>query len=328
MRKKANIGMQFNWIFILIVGVALLGVFFMQYQSSAQKSRYETSMTLREQMHGIFASPSSDNVEEINIGLISLLYNCQDDRSNFYLGRERLPVETTYFALHAPERINSRKLYMQMIDDVPILTASDHVYSFVRDSESKILSYYNIFEGPKELVDFGDLDEIPPEDSPYRHTIIFYYPDFDPDTDAIEYNSLQSSFNIVVISPSESGNSKYLYFWSSNVRIFEEVPFLSDAEVIGGIVDSDKYLFECIHEKQMQKELFNLKLLDSKIDVYLSHENISEDCKNIIDFVSFIVNDAIQDFEESNTEEQLAEKKRSISNYNLDLARNNCPLIE
>ncbi len=317
--------MQFNWIFVILVGMALLGILFMQSQQATQRARYEANLQLRESLQGMLASSSPNNHKEIKLGAVSVLNDCDDDAANLYVGKGRLPIETSYYALHAPKRINSRNLHLQSVDGITFLTGEDHVYLFVDYGYDKLLELYNLFEGKKQLVDRAQATSFPPEDSSFKYTMIFYLPDFDPNNN-LEYNSVDYSFDIVVISPSTDDGRSVVYFRTNKNFVESEAEdYLNDGELLGAIVDSDYGLYSCLHKKQLRKEYLRLELLKEKKDLMI--RGVSDSCESLLNHLNNPLNNAlsaINDFDELSLKQSIL----AIDRINNDLARNNCPIIK
>lgn len=331
---KAQLSLQFNWIFVLVIGVVLIGIFFVQIDNATKKSRYESSLSLRASLQGMFVVTESEAYKTIELGLVTLTNICEPEASTLYLGKGALPVDTTYYALHTPKKINSKKLHLQVEEDIPFLCGEDRIYYFVENSyyEAQISYLYNKIKCKKEIIQFSELSSYPPTESSLKSTMIYFTDEYNQAS--LDYNSEAKNFEIVVVNPGSIFSSGNLYFGTkfSKPLITDKAPYMNFGELLGGIIDSDLDIYSCVHNQQLNKEYRNLLLLSEKVSLMLNSLN-SGYCFDLFSYLDNELNiplDILYELISGNdnyTENDYLNSLKRIYEINEDLARNSCPII-
>lgn len=109
--KKAQLGMQFNWIFVLVIGAVILGFFITVIKNQERRSTAEQATDLVETIDTLFVTISSNpnTVETFSIRNAELEFLCEEGQSRYYI-QGAGPVETTYKPLFSAETLRGSSI--------------------------------------------------------------------------------------------------------------------------------------------------------------------------------------------------------------------------
>lgn len=330
---KGAIGLQFNWIFVLITGILLFGVFFVQTQNAGKQARFEASLTLRESLQSMLATPTDNSYRKIEIPSTTIRNDCDTSASQLFLGESYLPVKTSFYGLHAPKKMTAGTFHLQVTDDVNILTSDRNVYVFVDSGGQEIKKIYDAFQGRKVLTDYDGQDAFPPEGTKLDYTIIYYIPNFGSvEIPPIIGNTRPSTreYNFIVVSPGSIEN-KIFHFTNFDLQRTPFSPtasqYYSTGDILGAIVDSDTELNKCITTQELRRTKAKLEITGRRTVKLAALETLGSPCNTLLRTANLEIIDALRLFDEDVDRNLLNARLMQINEYNSDLLRNNCAVI-
>ena len=111
--KKAQIDMQFNWIFVIIIGAVLLGFFFTAIMSASKSSDQKISVSLAKHFETIIFSSGqkSGTLKTYQTPPVTLYFNCDDEQGlyNYYVG-DLKARDTKYDLIFAPDSLTGNSV--------------------------------------------------------------------------------------------------------------------------------------------------------------------------------------------------------------------------
>jgi hypothetical protein len=327
--KKAQIAIQFNWIFIFIVGAIILAFFLVVIKSQAKQSNLELSAELINNLDTIIKTSqrSSGSFKIIDLPAVTLNFVCKDGFSNYELGNTGLKKDIPYDVIFAPSEMNGAQLISWSVDwKVPysitsfqFLTNSRIQYIVVNDTSSPFSrDLFNLLPEniTKKTVLFNDQIDDYNYDS---YKIIFF-------TKVPQnINTPKSKTELIKIIPSSNGLDGY-----GTIKFYEESPssgnlmgnssYIRKESLLGAIFAQDYTFYECT-----MKKAYNRLDLINNITHYrtwnLSQEtSIDNGCRNIyIHALSLLTYSTVP---------ELYQNSVNMRKDNEDLIRGrNCPLI-
>ena len=111
--KKAQIDMQFNWIFVIIIGAVLLGFFFTAIMSASKSSDQKISVSLAKHFETIIfsAGQKSGTLKTYQTPPVTLHFTCDDGQGlyNYYVG-DLKARDTKYDLIFAPDSLTGNSV--------------------------------------------------------------------------------------------------------------------------------------------------------------------------------------------------------------------------
>jgi hypothetical protein len=269
--KKAIIEIQFNWIFIFIVGSVILMFFIFVGKSYLENSNLKLSGKVLYDLDSIMkgATSSSKSASNLPIPKLKLEFTCYPEcstegcDSSFAISNTGVNKPTPHEVMFAPSNIDSDYLITWTLDwKMPFrvgnflyLTSPDNRYIFVYDDnllESKTMAekLYNLFLDNEyitvELYSESELIETFESTNHEHIRFIFFYP---YDTD-FELDIGKSNFDIIVFhdaNPSFNGNVLFLGAnEASSQGDFEgSIGYFGKEAMVGAIFSEDREFFIC-----------------------------------------------------------------------------------
>jgi preprotein translocase subunit YajC len=266
LKKKGVIEVQFNWVFVLIVGGIILAFFVtivMKQKATSEESISITTLTrLDEILTG--AGVSANTVEVIQIPAITLTYDCD----NLYIGGA--PKKTLDRVLFAPKSMSGREIVTWTLDwSVPYKVANflyvggeDTKYVFLSNSPSpefkKIFSDLpaNFSKSDKVLEPVAGKFFIKQEDFKQYRFVIDGQTSITDLQSAVNDVSFLSKLGSAVTAVQVDIPNNRLTFYKKNGVIFENKGFATyiDNPMIYAAVFSDDFdNYKCVMAKAVKK---------------------------------------------------------------------------
>jgi hypothetical protein len=157
MKKRGAIGLQFNWIFVLIVGGLILAFFVTILQSQMKTSELETQVTVQSRLDSLMQNAilSPGSLFEVTVKDVDI--KIDDCNAGFYMNDNRnlrLGLETAF----SPDHIVSDRDEVVMwtlpwsmpfrITNLMYVTNKDILYVLVEDSDGYA---DDIFDNPRDI---------------------------------------------------------------------------------------------------------------------------------------------------------------------------------
>ena len=279
--KKGAIEIQFNWIFILIAGIIILGFFISVINKQKHIAEDQVSASIKINLGAVLTGTSAarDTASRINIPNIDIIYDCD----GYIAGRSDAIRTKTSFA---PSLVKGPVIISWTRDwDMPFrvtnflyITSPFVRYIFVRDGAGVAQYVYNALPNrtimdkgevkaffSKELVEFGDINSIKDQNH-YKVRFIFFEDNpEDADIDGLFGGIKNRDITAVKIdagSISKLEGVGVLTFYVKRGDEFKEYlgggksAYLGEASAFGAIFADDPETYNC--NMQRAFNTFNL----------------------------------------------------------------------
>ncbi len=328
-KRKGQIEINFNWIFILVAGAAIL-IFFIVIASKQDRGNEEqtagiVSAKLQTLFSAVQQNPDAVQVQD-NINA-ELEFSCTEEGHFFTIKGGNSKAYLNSEILFSPKRIDGKsgtaawtKVYSSPYPVVQILYFTDEstYYLFV---DQPVREYYNRFpeQFGKKFLSQSELQGF--TDEGFKKYIIVTTQSAGslPLDSAVERKS-----TIVRI-----GSDRVEFVYGGEYDSARSVPYVNEATLFGAIVSGDHELYGCVMEKIMTSSKIvgeiNLEraiLLEEtdneKCMLFLASGIAREDIRSII---------SLSVYSEGEDYSSLRESITSLQNFNTQMARSNCPTI-
>ncbi len=281
--KKASIELQFNWLFVLIIGFVILLFFIGLTQSSKKASQNSIDLTIKKSLNTIFTSfmvNPEDTVKTIELPKTRIEFYCDylTGASGYSIGKYTQDIKSDVF--FSPNYIEGSTLTAWtmpwelpfFITNFLFVTSPNARYIFVNDPHGMMQklnstlkdkrlregSYVTLFN--KQLID--PLDIVYDENN-YRVKIIFIdgsppenWP-LVPDA-LVDYDDIAvSALNITPLAPLNNLNGwgKITFYRKQGNRFLEEnqTYYLGRESLIGAIFSQDAGMYLCSMRKALDR---------------------------------------------------------------------------
>ncbi|MFH1506303.1 MAG: hypothetical protein ABIE94_04950 [archaeon] len=259
--KKGIIAAQFNWIFILIVGVVIIAFFLTTSRHQEQNADVELAVSFLRHLDPILSASerSPGTLQKISMPDMKMGFTCEDTYSKLIVG-DGYEQDLTYSIIFATSVIRHRTLYTWSLDwNTPYkvapflyLTTPDTKFYFVNDTGSRAETLYKGF--PKNVTVEFVTSAVPRTD--YGRHVFIYFSDADVQGIA---NSLPGD-NVygIKITPNDPPNILGSYgkvtfttglgFGSPSESLYLGLPLL-----YGAIFSEDREFYDCTFKKAMKR---------------------------------------------------------------------------
>ena len=284
MKKRGAIEVQFNWIFILIAGIVILGFFLSIVNKQKHIAEDQVSASIRINLGAVLTgtSAASATASRINIPNIDIIYDCD----GYIVGRADAIRTKTSFApslVKGPVIISwTRDWHMPFrVTNFLYITSPFVKYIFVNDSAGVAEHIYNALPNrtimdqgevkaffSKELVDFNKINEIKDQNH-YKIRFIFF--EDGPENADIDglFGGLKNK-DITAVKIHANDISKLdgvgeLTFYTKKLGKFTEIwgasesAYIGEASVFGAIFADDPETYNC----NMQRAFNTFKLVNT-----------------------------------------------------------------
>ncbi len=270
--KKADISIQFNWIFVLIAGMVLLAFFvgFALWQSqraedarNLKKSQFlEAGLLNAEQS----ALNSEDVVRSLKIAQTTLRASC-DEVSELRIKDSDFFIDTANSVVFSRAELEAGELFLWVSNwESPFKTApfvfmddGSKMYVFVKNpaktGESEKLFHDFLYNSSKLPVD----DPEGFKDKGFGNYIFIFLGEQQNSIESLIIDSSVKKFSAVNLLPSDYSSFEghgIIEFYSQNggrLELAEKNPFLLKESVFGAIFADNAGFYECSMEKAVER---------------------------------------------------------------------------
>ncbi|MGE0793152.1 MAG: hypothetical protein AB7V77_03175 [Candidatus Woesearchaeota archaeon] len=326
--KKAQVEIQFNWIFVIIVGMVFLGFFLMMLISQSSSNEQKVSITLTRNFQAIIDSVSqqSDVLNEYNFPApFTYSLECNDERGlyNYKLNDVKV-ADIKYDIIFSPTEMKGRNIFpITRKWDLPnsqgfsvtnflYLSNDFQGYIFINSSSDDMKKLYTYFPENKNVHLSTNSNNF--ENYNYdNYNFITLFDDVKNEKIDIP-NQVQGKNNrYVVINPLDVNdifkigeacvfeNQIDLIIFQQSTQPFkneckidgEHTTYLGEASLYGIIFSDDIQTYECMMNKAFQKLRLTAILQYNKITYYSDsmERNTNSDvlkCKQYLELLSDI----------------------------------------
>lgn len=269
--KKAQVDIQFNWIFVMIAGFLILLFFIGIVVKQKDLSKMEISSSKATELRGIITSSqvSTDTKNAIDLPDISIEFVCDSkDVSQFRVqgaASINLPTEPVF----SPDLVQGEKIILKAVEfsapfkitNLLFLSSPDIRYIFVFDQNTAddfALSLYNKMPADiyKEKISYSQLSNLK-DNKNYKVKFIF----FDISKDLIpkipEKLDSMSNKDISAVSVSGTGSKIDFFKKQGSSFVYDGSSFyLDDSMIYGSIFSESRESYECNMRKVFKRFAF------------------------------------------------------------------------
>jgi hypothetical protein len=281
---KAQISVQFNWIFVFITGAVVLLLILSVAKMRTEEAGEELAMDLTKTLNTIIkaSEKTSGTFKEVNLPQeVVIKFTCEDNFSSYKVVGAPQEVRTDYQAIFAPPELQGSKLFTWSLDwSVPfkastllLITNDKTLYVFVNDTGGTVIEeLYRDFPSNLSKVFVNDADDVEPKN--YNAYVfvsdkIVNPSSFDPDKENVYCVGVAPQNNFVD-GVGELSFDKCPRRGGPAVTLFSS-HFLRKSTVYAAIVSATGQGYNC----NMNKALEKLKVLAELH--YLRLQNISQE---------------------------------------------------
>ena len=271
--RKAQLSVQFNWIFVTIAGAIILlffvGLVFKQKEVSDTNLIASVSEEFKAILTGAGLSTGTTNV--IQIPKIEIKFACEDGDAWFGVDWERTGIRTPlpFEVIFAPDIVKGREIITWALDiSAPFkilnllhVTSPEIRYIFVGNNKFADEVFSKV---PKEIlkermISADDMDGVIDKKHDKVKFIFF--------STAPEYISLPSFFKDVDVSAVQIFSERIVFYKKQGLSLIAEgdVFYLDERLVYGAIFSEDLDYFKCNLQKMYKR-------LSFVVDIYAQRE--------------------------------------------------------
>lgn len=350
LNKKAAMEVQFNWIFVLIVGALIILFFVSVVNTVGKSSKKEISSTLNSRLKNIINQVSGDveNSRSVEMPGLTLQFEC----NNFEIKDSGNPQDIRYITLFSSDIIKGTELLAKTssfempypVDYFVYLTSKQIRYNFVNNNlnpqnkkllnslikELPINSTYQIVTDSKDVINNNN----------FKEKFIFINENSNNilNADLSKLNSMKNN-DITAINIIPSGD-----YGEINYYVKSDTTFISDPEypssaylsfpMLVGAVISDASLYECNVNKAMLKFKILTTIYSNRTTSFYNHYKGATDAsdRNCLGAYSSLdnLNDMVDAVNKPITKDNFMKISRQAENLetiNNQALLNSCPMI-
>jgi len=310
--KKAQVEVQFNWIFILIAGAVLLGFFFLMISSQSNTNETKISATLTRTFKTIVdaTAQKSGTLKEYSFASnLNIEFQCKENSGlyNYKLNDVKV-ADIKYDVIFAPESMIGRNIYTWTreweLPDEQGFSVTTFLYMtnklqgfiFVNDSSNGFKTIYNNF--PKNIsqhtTTINDNHELTNTFSElnynkYKFIVFndsyFYSSDGTTKKSISLPNNLVNRFSAIIISPDndqdvfKKGKVCYCNSQSTCNAPIDCVNYLGSASLYGAIFSDNGDYYKCTMNKAFDKLYLTSALQYHRLTSVELAGGLSSSCK-------------------------------------------------
>ena len=267
-KKKGSIDVQFNWIFVLVIGALIIFFFISVMKSSEKNSTKSTYISLSSDVKNLIYQTESDvdNSKTIKSPGLTINFDCE----TFDIEKSSTSEDIKFKTIFSPNKLKGReiltytlKFEMPYPADYFILMTSNEVrYNFINNcgNDNQCKAMFRVLErNLPQNTSFQEVDssEKVEENNFYKERFIF----INTDMENVELNDLGNAdvTAINIVGTLDYGNVTY-YKRSGDgfvTRGDDYTNFYLGKEMLAGAIISDQELYKCNRDKA----LFKLKTI-------------------------------------------------------------------
>lgn len=332
MMKRGEIEIQFNWIFVLIVGALILGLFFTITQTIRKSSQESLDYDMLNYLGDIFSTAETSINTERSVSLAGRTLKLDCDFYSLEDGEYEESIQTK--VVFSPNRVENNALTFATYWNAPFMVSS---FMFI---SSPTIEY--ILVGPADLttalrnvlpenlnaqiINSGDLGSY---ENHNNYKVRFVLIGGDPNSiPNIDFGIKDNQVTAITINPSNpsvfpGGFGEIEFFKKDGVGWNPQgnTQYLNEGLLLGAVYSEDIELYECNVEKSTKR----LSLLS---------QHLSRRIQDIGDGVSGCVYSApistlasIKNSAESRDLDGISSAAITLENQNQELQYQSCPVI-
>ena len=330
--KKGVIEVQFNWIFVLIVGFVILTLFTTIIVKQKNVSEATTDRLILKNLDAVWSGSevSTGTVNTVKIPETKIEFGCNE----YYIGKNKRLLTT--MNVFAPSVLEGDKIISYTLDwSIPYkvtnfvyLTNPETRYIFIAESGNDFAK--KVFEMIPEGINKDMYEQI--EDVQDKHDDIVRIIFFEPvDLQSITPDNLKRTKKISALKVDGSEDLGKIEFYiyipeNKNFLLKGESCYLREPTLLGAIFTDDNEVYDCSMGNAFKKLNMASKVYQEKISVLSDHDNII--CKRYYsdtDDMTTILGQSII-FSQTSVE-QISTAATNLEAQNKRLQRSSCPII-
>lgn len=304
--KKAAVDVSFNWIFVLIAGVAILIFFIALVNNQKDKAEINSAITIKTELNSIFtgASLSKDRQLDIDMPNINLKLTCDfatcttfGDSSNpscysqYEIGKTGVNQQLPSQIIFSSKSLLGRKLFAWTLPwNAPFyvtnflyLTSTTSKYIFI--DEGNALEFFNEFSEKtnKKLIPLNNLEN---ENDEGNKIFKFIFFETDPlgITISQEIISAANSQDISAIKVNTALKQiSFYYFEDEQFILSGTARYISTTEIYGAIFSDSFDFYKCNMQKAINRLHAVSSVLQQRANLLFEDNQTRTDCLILYD---------------------------------------------
>jgi len=322
MNKKADVEIQFNWIFVLIAGAVILAFFVSivnnQKDISEQKIAY-TSLTNLETIF-IGAESTAGTMHDIEIPNIDIKFECD----KYYIGETK--KDTKDMVIFAPNIIKGKAMQALTLDfslpfrltNMVYLTHSNIRYIFVYDDGNKKL-FDEVNSTLPDNFARETVTSLPTNNkNNYKVKIVLFNRDKNEFTG---FSNLGNDVKIIEVTD----DNKINFYNSSTDNIANISYYFETSSLIGAIFAEDFDTYNCVMNKALKKAGIVYQIYQKRVESFIEYYG-SGSCYIQYDSAKVTLG-SMADSPSLTKVNNLIGNAQTLSEYNQNLIYQSCPTI-
>jgi hypothetical protein len=285
-KKKSQLELQFNWIFVLIVGIVFLAFFFMLISSQTKSNEIKISASLTKHFRTIIDSTSqkSGTLNEYKFpSSFEIDFECDIDKNIYeYRLNDYKVGDIKYDVIFSPRKLFGQNIYTWTREwELPesegfsvstflYVTNKRNGYIFINSTSSAFKTLFSQF--PENIsVDISDGTQDFGERNYDNYTYILFK-DNVYDVQINDANKIKKTFIVIEpLNPNDVFEYGNIYYCDSKAEFNNQFPpsssstkstitrgceqtqYLGSASLYGAIFSSDKKYYDCMMTKAIRK---------------------------------------------------------------------------
>lgn len=354
--KKSEISIQFNWIFILIVGVIIITFFLSIVSKQKSQSEQKISVNVITSFKTILKSSSVNEraLQKISMPTYDMEFYCDLDtcteqgcNSGYTVDKSGLDVSSGHMAIFSPDILKGKNIFTYSLGwNLPyhvqnfLFVTTDQVrYVIANDSDTIKLNLFKEIMPDNLTYSFVHSDDLSTkikDQNYYKVRYIFFNKDPNTISSNNFLNSVSNKINSTVIYLDFNGaysGTTYYYQVSSGLNFKGSVNFFDNASMLASIFSENKDYYNCNMIKAFTRFLKLSSVYKNKLNEFqvryssgictgVPYSSLS--VNNLIDISKTIISQKRID---SSAIANLRTNINTIININKRARDNSCPVI-
>ena len=272
--SRGQISLQFNWIFVLIIGAVILAFFLTVINNQEKRADAEEATELVKTVDNVFTAigTNPDTVETFTISQADIRFDCEPGLSQYYI-QGAGPVDTSHQAIFVPATVEGKEVTMwtqtwhapfpAMV--VTHLASDRMTFLFVNDSMTTIEeSLYREMpdEFDKHLLTKAQLNGVS-ETGYDRYVIITTDDSLNAPSD------IEDEAHVRVIAPSNTGQyptGNVTFKHGSNKK---NKTYVTEPMLWGAIFTEDASTYDCTVAKARTRQRMLATIIKDRLDTLM-----------------------------------------------------------
>ncbi len=334
MKKKADVEIQFNWIFVLIAGAVIL-FFFVSIINTQKKTSEEklaqTSLTnLESILMGAETTPGT--LHAIETPNIDTKFDC----NSYYVGSTKKDIKDS--VVFAPDLVKGKQMQVLTLNfDMPFRITN---FVYVTHPNIRYIFVYNESDlGSKKLFEqvnstlpdnfkrevYKSTDSLPSTpNNNYKVKVVFFYQPANP----FNLSNLGRDVKALAINPSQANQSIIFYNFTAQKGWSY---YLNTSTLIGAIFAEDKAVYDCATSKALKKTNIASQIYQKRTEMLMANFSSPHPCNghysNTNSSLEFIISYSSGLELNKGTLDTITSQANAIKPENMNLIYKSCPTI-